>query len=72
MIADPFARGETAAPAAHRVAECCHASPCGRLCRRLIKGPGLQAWCGDVRTGRRIDLYAALADPGFACAEELF
>lgn len=46
---------------------CLHASPCRRLCERLVKAPGKLAWCVDAETGDKIDLYAALADPGFAC-----
>jgi len=71
VLAGLFAR-RPAAAAAHRLMICCRASRCGRLCERLVKAPGLQAWCVDLRAGRRTDLYAALADPAFRCPEGRF
>jgi len=56
-----------------RLAACCHASNCGRLCPRLIKQPGKTGvWCVDLAAHTSTDLYAALSDPAFHCPEGRF
>ena len=56
-----------------RLAWCATASECGRLCPRLVKGPGVsQVFCVDIETGERIDLYAALAQREFRCPRGMF
>jgi len=68
-IVELFRRGKSQAAAAHRLAICYRASPCGRLCRNLVKGPGLQAWCVDIATGQRQDLYGMVKRAEAACPE---
>ena len=71
-IARLFEQGKTRRAMFHRLSLCCHAGDCGRLCRWLVKGPGVRAFCvgpaGDVRR----DLYAALAKPDFRCPDGRF
>lgn len=56
-----------------RLSLCCRASACGRLCTRLVKGPGkANVYCVDVRGGTRRNLYEALADPAFVCPDGVF
>lgn len=67
-----FARNAKAA-FNHRLSICCHATDCGRLCPRLVKGPGIAiVKCVDVQTGQQADLYEALAKAEFACPLDLF
>ncbi|MDD4890331.1 MAG: hypothetical protein PHU85_10415 [Phycisphaerae bacterium] len=60
----------------HRFSRCCHATDCGRLCERLVKGPGkdsVQCWSNypaspaDMR-----HLYESLQERTFACPAGLF
>jgi len=56
-----------------RLTACCQASPCGRICERLIKQPGKAGvYCVDIETGEKVHLYDALADPSFACPKGRF
>ena len=58
---------------AQRLAQCCHASECDRLCPRLVKGPGIsQVACVNIETGEQRPLYESLEDPDFECPEGLF
>ena len=62
-----------AAMLAHRLAQCTHASECGRLCARLVKGPGVsEIYCVDIETGEKTPLYEALENPDFECPLGLF
>ena len=77
VIGGLFAAGKAEAAFKHRLSQCCHASDCGRLCRRLIKGPGVsQVRCninyGDDGQPALADLYESLKDPAFKCPEGLF
>ena len=68
-----FTGGKAEAAFALRLMLCATASRCGRLCRRLVKGPGTAACrCVDVETGVSRDLYASLAEAAFACPEDRF
>jgi len=71
-----FDRGQAEAAARHRLAVCCAASDCGRICRWLVKGPGIaDAYCmhpAQPADQARRPIYAALADPAFACPAGLF
>jgi hypothetical protein len=40
LIDQLFAAGQAEAAAAHRLNVCLHATPCGRICERLVKAPG--------------------------------
>ena len=72
-IARLFARGKPEAAFRHRLAQCLHASDCGRLCERLVKAPGKSSvWCVDVPTGERVELYPALEREDFHCPEGRF
>lgn len=51
----------------HRLMWCCTATECGRICERLVKGPGKQAHCVDIESGRSIDLYALIASQDSSC-----
>jgi len=68
-----FCHGENDAAFMERLACCCRASRCGRLCNRLVKAPGAaKVYCVAVKTGTKTLLYRALADPDFACPEGRF
>jgi hypothetical protein len=59
--------------ASHRLRICVSASDCGRICPRLIKGPGVaEVRCADISTGTQIPLYSALENPDFECPERRF
>jgi len=55
--------------AAARLGWCCRASACGRICERLVKGPGAtNVVCVDLAADRVVlNLYDALREPSFAC-----
>ena len=72
VIQGLFARGESKAAVFHRLAQCLHASDCGRVCERFVKGPGKVAYCVDVQTGAKTELYPALENEEFACPEGRF
>ena len=72
VIAGLFRRGKGAAAARQRLAQCCHGSECGRLCENLVKAPGVQAWCVNLATGEKVDLYPALEREDFHCPEGRF
>jgi len=56
-----------------RLTWCCTASECGRLCPRLLKGPGAsQVRCLQADGRTTVDLYDALADPDFHCPDGQF
>lgn len=67
-------RGEHHVAATLVVREICgRATDCGRLCKRLVKAPGLgQVHCVDIATGEKTELYPALEDPDFHCPEGRF
>ncbi len=72
-LARLFVEGKAEAAFALRLMLCVTASQCGRLCRRLVKGPGTAGpRCVDIQTGASDDLYACLQDPAFACPEDRF
>jgi len=71
-IATLFVKGKAEAAFFHRYSICMRASPCGRACARLVKPPGLRAFCVDLQANARVDLYEALKDPDFRCPEGLF
>ena len=72
-LARLFADGKADAAFALRLMLCVTASRCGRLCRRLVKGPGTAGCrCVDIEGGPSYDLYASLQDPAFACPENRF
>jgi hypothetical protein len=49
---------------------CLHASKCGRLCRWLVKGPGLHdVWCCHPKLDKPLKLYKALEEFGLKCPE---
>ena len=60
----------------HRFARCCHATQCGRLCERMVKGPGksqVQCWMNFPNTpAAMLDLYAKLHERDFFCPADLF
>ena len=59
--------------ALERLRICTSCSPCGRLCHRLVKGPGKSHnYCVDISDGSKILLYTALEDAEFECPEGLF
>jgi len=78
VVAALFAAGSRHVGTAvqHRLAICCAASDCARICRWLTKGPAiLDAYCMHPdrpapAAGR--NLYDALADPAFSCPAGLF
>ena len=73
VIAELYEAGRIEHAARQRLTWCCRASDCGRICERLIKGPGkMLVSCADVNTGEQIDLYAAIADPTFQCPAGLW
>lgn len=73
VIEKLFARGKADAAFQHRLVQCYHASKCGRLCDRLLKGPGAaQVTCYDVETGEQTQLYSALEREDFRCPEGRF
>ncbi len=58
-----------------RLAQCVHASECGRLCRFLVKLQSIDAvYChGATKTAEgAVKLYDALEDPEFECPLGLF
>jgi len=56
-----------------RLAQCTHASECGRLCERLVKAPGKsQVFCVNIDSGEKIELYLALGRLEFECPEGRF
>ena len=70
IIAGLFAKGKVEAAASHRLAQCYHASPCGRLCPWLKKAPGaLAVQCYDPTKleDEQTDLYPALEREDFHC-----
>ena len=69
-IAVLFERGNIKGAFAHRLTQCAHASECGRLCKRLVKGLGVsQIHCVNEEA---VNLYEALENPDFICPEGLF
>ena len=61
-----FRKGKAKLAARFRMYQCFGASSCGRLCARLVKGPGItQVHCVDIKTGEKTELYLALEDPDF-------
>ena len=73
IIARLFAAGNAKAAFAHRLAQCCHGSDCGRLCPNLVKAPGVAAvYCVNLDDGTKRELYSALEDADFACPRSLF
>lgn len=72
VIAELFASGNVRAARRHRLNQCLFATDCGRLCEKLVKGPGKVAYCVDVQTGAKVDLYPALEDEEFTCPEGRF
>ena len=67
-----FENGNPDAGAKHRLAQCLHASACGRLCERLVKGPGKVAYCVNIKAGAKALLYEALERVEFHCPEGRF
>ena len=73
FIARLFAKGKVIQAAHHRINQCLHASECGRLCRWLVKGPGIELVdCCHPGLPKRIKLYPALEDASFVCPDEKF
>ena len=72
LVAGLFGQGKVDAAIFHRYAACCRASECKRLCKRLVKAPGVQAFCVDINTGEKTDLYASLGDSTFKCPDGRF
>lgn len=55
------------------LAVCCRSSECGRICPRLVKGPGAaQVYCVDPTTGAQVELYPAYTHRDFRCPEGRF
>lgn len=72
-LARLLADGKAEAFFAMRLMLCATASQCGRLCRRLVKGPGTAGpRCVHIQTGQSHDLYASLAEATFTCPEDRF
>ena len=71
-IAKLFAGGNAKAAAWHRLQQCLRASDCGHLCDRLVKGPGKLAFCVEIHTGAKVELYPALERQEFGCPENRF
>jgi len=70
---DLFATGRGEHAIRQRLTWCVTAAECGRICPRLVKGPGVASVaCLDVASGSTLDLYPALADPAFRCPAGLF
>ena len=73
LIIGLFGKGNARAAFKHRLAQCVHASECGRLCPSLVKGPGVsQIACVNVETGESVNLYEALEREDFICPRGLF
>lgn len=73
LIQALFARGAGLAAFKHRLAQCLHASDCGRICERLVKWPGKSlVCCVDSKTGEKTLLYPALESKDFRCPEGRF
>ncbi len=73
LVADLFVRGNMDAASSHRFTACCRASKCNFLCKWLVKGLGLRAFC-TAGTGEteRPELRKLLRDPEFKCPEGNF
>ena len=68
-----FANGRREQAIRHRFALCVHASNCGRLCRWLIKGQGIELIdCYHPKLPHHVKLYPAREDASFACPDEKF
>jgi len=68
IIAGVLATGNIDHAARQRLTWCCTAAECGKLCSRLVKGPGVgSVRCVDIETGRGFDLYAAIRLFDFHC-----
>ena len=66
-------RAGSKAMARARLAICMRASPCGRICTRLIKGPGIaNVACVNIATAISVPLYEALENPDYVCPENRF
>lgn len=72
IIASLFARGKTDTAFRHRLAQCFHATACGRLCGYIDKEPGEDPRCTNLATGTSVLLYDALEREDFRCPEGLF
>ena len=75
LIADGRPEYATKALFKQRLAQCTHASECGRLCRFLVKLQSIEAvYCnGRTKTNKdAVMLYDALEDPEFECPLGLF
>lgn len=68
VIAGIFERNGPEIALRQRLMLCATATECGRLCERLIKGPGkTQVTCVDPESGQQTSLYECLIDPEFQC-----
>ena len=57
----------------HRLELCCRASDCGKLCRWMVKGPGLDlVRCTHPDLPEPVSLYGALGDREFICPDGRF
>lgn len=69
MIADLFAKGHSKAAASHRLAQCPHASDCGKMCQWMVKQQGLLGlFCTHPDNPREDEsLYVLVEDPSWPC-----
>jgi hypothetical protein len=74
VVGGLFAAGKSKPAARLRQEICLHATECGLICERLVKGYGkAQVHCVDPDTGKAVaTLYEALENPEFTCPIGLF
>jgi len=73
VITHLFDRGDVDAAVYHRYSACCRASKCNFMCKWLVKGVGLRAFC-TARSNEtdRPELRQLLRDPEFECPDGAF
>jgi hypothetical protein len=76
VVARLFAAGKERQAVFHRREACNHASRCGRWCRWLLKGPGIDnVACGHPEApgdSMPADLTAMLDDPAAECPDGIW